>query len=129
MRTKLGVALNALQAVCLFYGLVHEVQGALYIGMFMVWWCVGAAFVTIPDSVWPIIREQFDEQGVGSEIVHQVDVAYDFGIVAILVWHGWFVTGAFYAIHTVLLAGARRKYLKELRLGAKTEATDSQPQS
>ena len=101
-----SAVIDTLWLAALYYGLVHGVDGALNVGLFLAWLMFALSFgVFIPEAgeeigeapVWAIARS----------------VVFDIVAVALLAWHGWMITAAAVAWTTIIGFGAWSSSRKE----------------
>lgn len=97
-------AMNSLFAAAMYFAFVENVQGAQNIVQFYAW----TAFVVSLFAILPLVWKKMAEDGdsLPPQAWRVVDVIYDTIAVLIFVWMGWFVTGAVYLIHIILIQGA-----------------------
>lgn len=95
---------NGLIMASLWYGYEHDCQGAKNIALFCLW-------ATIVVSPFFLVKECADSlENTFKYIPEWMELIYNGTIIALLVWHGAIVTGAFYFIHMVIITMAYQTY-------------------
>lgn len=101
--------LNGLMFGALYFGLVHNVEGALNLGLFMVWGCIVLAFLA-PFAIKAAIKLRKPEEGPWdiASVPGWFDGLFDLTIVAMLAWHGYAWTAALYVFQTLVSQSVRQ---------------------
>ena len=92
------IAMNALMAAALWWGLVEGVAGAKNVGLAMVWWVVVCSLATTGTE----FRKELAKKEMFPSVPRWIDGGFDIAIAVLLLWHGLMITGIAYAISGVL---------------------------
>jgi len=85
MKRLVAIFIDTAWLAGLYFGLVHGIEGALNVGIFLTWFMFVVSFGLFDKQVasetgniplWAISRS----------------VAFDLAAIAMLVWHGWIIT-------------------------------------
>lgn len=94
----INLLLNFTMAYCLWVGVVNGLDGALNLGLFLAWFAIIMSFFAFSDSAKSARKKVFEH----SSIRKHLDTAYDIAVLVFLIWHGFMLTGAFYAVHILI---------------------------
>lgn len=87
MKRLFSIVIDTVWVVCLYYGLVHGIEGALNVGLFLTWFMFIVSFGLFSKEVaetageipvWAIARS----------------LIFDLAAIGMLAWHGWIITAA-----------------------------------
>jgi hypothetical protein len=98
------VAINGAFAAALWFGIVEGVDGAANLAMAWAWF-LAVVSLCVSDDAIAKTRNRFPTPAIPETI----NVAYDLAIIGFMFWHDWMVTGGSYALHMIMMAGARQK--------------------
>ncbi len=81
--------------LCLWF--IYDISGAKNVALFMIWSAVVTSFFICTETMVKYLKKQ------GYPYVPRwIDVPFDFTIVGLLLWHGFFVTATFFFIQVIL---------------------------
>lgn len=95
---------NGIFASMLYLGLIEGMTGAANAALFIAWWTIVMAILMTAIAKEKVIAHWREKP---SPVPMWVDWTFDMAVCLLMAWHGWWVTVAFYAIHTLLLAGLK----------------------
>ena len=106
---------TSLHVTALWLGLVKQHDGALNVGLAMTWFCIILSWFMLTESA---IKELAKRKR--NTLFIAFDRVIDLSIALLLIYFGWFVTGALYALHIALAATAsieanKRRAVAELK--------------
>ncbi len=87
MKRIFSTTVDTIWIVALYYGLVHGVDGALNLGLFLTWFM----FVVSFGSFIPDVNDKIGEiprWAIARSLI------FDCAAIALLAWHGWMFTAA-----------------------------------
>lgn len=99
-------AVNAALAWLLYLGLVENVDGARYVALFVIWLGNVAAFLALNSETRQCLAAE------GRAVPEWLSWLAAGGITGALVWHGYFVTGAFYLVASAIVSHLRSPEVK-----------------
>ena len=114
MRLIRFILINTGFAVCLYFGLVEDVNGAINVALFIAWFHVFVGIMCVSETVAVEIRKN------KRTVPFEFDITYDLLVTLAFLWHGYWVVGVLYLLASLLVEGARTR---ELRV--KTNLTES----
>lgn len=97
-------AWNAVTIACLWFGYREHIEGALNVGLFLVWVHAIVGLCYVAPSIKKVIRERGSVIPIWLQLL-----AVEIPILALLVWHGAWATGTAQLVHLVLLSFAHAK--------------------
>jgi hypothetical protein len=103
VKTLRWAAVNSAFLVLLYSALVKEISGAQNLAVFVTWVALASSFATLLPPVQERMRSE------GRPVPCWLDDSFDAVVVVLMVWHGWLVVGAVYAVHSVIVQFAREK--------------------
>jgi hypothetical protein len=93
---------NALLAAVLYFAIGQDVEGAKRVAVFAIWLEVIASLFLLSNDVLQSLNKK-SRPAVPS----WVSMGVNMGVVFVLIWHGWVITGIAYCVHTILV---QRRY-------------------
>lgn len=100
-------ALNTIFALCLYFGLYENIDGARNVAIFIAWFCFSVSLFALHEDVINSIKSK------GRSVPVFVDVTFDLSVIFALVWSGWIITAIAYVIHAMIIFSAHEKEPKE----------------
>jgi hypothetical protein len=86
---------NFLLLVILWLGLAENVQGALNLGIGLLWISIATYALCINDN---LIKELHKNKRIKKSVNNVVSTCQDVIILALILWHGWFILCVFWII-------------------------------
>ncbi len=102
MKHIFSAVMDTVWLVCLYFGLVHQVEGALNIGLFL----VGVMFVFSFFLLSPDIEKAISKTPAWAMAR---SVAFDLAALGLLLWHGWIWTAIALAWSATIAFGSWSK--------------------
>ena len=99
--------LNGIVASLLWFGLVEGIQGAQNVGLFAIWVISVMSLFFGTDDVAKAVAAKG-----GFSAPYWFDVLFDLFIIALLVWHSCYWSGAAYLVHMGMINVLRGKVSK-----------------
>jgi hypothetical protein len=94
-----GRIVDGVMAATLVAGLIFGIQGAMNIGLFIVWLLFLVSFLSRFPGVADAAAGHKDYPGV----YRVAEICFDVAIVLLLIWHGRWFSGTAYAMHMAML--------------------------
>jgi hypothetical protein len=79
-------------------GMVYDIAGARYVGLFCLWVCIVLSLSFCSKGVLKTLSEHKDWPSVPPWL----NGIYDVGVIILIVWYGWFVTASCYLVQSFL---------------------------
>jgi hypothetical protein len=98
MRTFVWFLVNGLMLNSLLAGLVYGIQGAMNVGIMMVWITVYLRFCMLYSKA----VDEVVSEGHEPAVPMPVSWALDLSVVLLLAWFGWIWTASFYLIAAMI---------------------------
>lgn len=122
MKVMRWITINGFFLACLVAGLVYDVQGALNIGIFATWalllFACAYARTDVLTKLAKIDKWPYD-------VPAWLDAIFDCAVLALLVWHGRWYSGAAYLAHFIIVQSSFIR-IKAMREGASGNAKENQ---
>jgi len=93
------IAINFGFAICIFYGIYGDNEGARNIALTYSWFVFTASLLMFSDVVVKAVKDGKPTTSINRNI----DILFDISVVISFVYAGWIVTGIFYLIHMLLI--------------------------
>lgn len=102
MKALLWTLVNGAMIAALWFGLVEGIDGALNVGLVMVWFAiVTSLFMLSSEVTGKLIREHG-----GRSVPDWLNWVSDIAVILILAWHGWLWTAGFFLFAAFIQQGA-----------------------
>ena len=98
-RTVKWYLINGTFAAGLYFGLIEGIEGATNATLVVAWVSIVLSFLCVSDAV----VEKLKEEGTTRAVSRSVRVWFDICVFLTFAWFGYFVTAAFYIIHTLCI--------------------------
>jgi hypothetical protein len=98
MKVSRYIFLNIIFFALCYFGVIEGVVGAGYVFWFIFWMMVVGSLIA---SCSPQTVKKIKEKG--PTVPRWIDISLNMIIVAIVVWHGHYIAGAFFVIQVCLL--------------------------
>ncbi len=100
---------NGVLAAMLWLGTVEDIPGARNIAIFMAWFMFIVSLGMLSDRTVIKVAPKL----INMPVLVWFDVVLDCVLLALMLWHGWWVTSVAFTMHCVLMAFGRNR-AKEL---------------
>lgn len=98
-RTVKWYLINGTFAAGLYFGLIEGIEGAINATLVVAWASIVLSFFCVSDAV----VEKLKEEGTTRAVSRSIRVGFDVCVFLTFAWFGYFVTAAFYIIHTLCI--------------------------
>jgi len=93
------IAINFGFAICIYYGIYGDNEGAKNLALVYSWFVFTVSLLMFSDTVVKAIKDSKPTPSINRSI----DVLFDISVVIAFVYAGWIITGIFYLIHMLLI--------------------------
>lgn len=121
MKVMRWITINGFFLGCLVAGLVYDVQGALNIGIFATWALLLFSCAYARTDLLTKLAKSYKWPDVPAWL----DALFDCAVLALLVWHGRWYSGAAYLAHFIIVQSSFIR-IKAMREGASDNAKENQ---
>jgi len=98
------LAFNGVFAGSLYFGYVEGIDGFVNVALFIAWLAVIVSPFTLAK---PVLKEILNQGGPAMS--DHVEGVFDIAVIVVFVYFGAWVTGAFYAVHAIIIQTGRKE--------------------
>ena len=106
MRAMKWILVNGIFAVCLYHGLINEIDGALNVALVLAWVSIVFSLFLFIDSIADKVKAEMKEKGRYSlPVPYWAMFLFDISIVGAFAWFGYFVVASLYLVQLIAVLG------------------------